>query len=294
MNEKNIRIIPRLDIKGPNLVKGIHLEGLRVLGKPEHFARYYYETGADELIYVDVVASLYNRNSLHDIITRTVKEIFIPLTVAGGLRTIEDIRDVLRAGADKVALNTAAIKNPEIISQASRKFGSSTIVISIEAIRQPSGEYLSYTDNGREYTGVEVLTWAKKAQELGAGEILLTSIDRDGTGLGYDLDLIKMVSQAVDIPVIAHGGAGDARDIKDAIVNAGADAVSMSSVLHYDFIKNRACESKLYKEEGNIEYLKSGRSFSKIKPVGLFEIKNYLHRQGVNCRYQDKKELINA
>src|SRR3989338_7010492 len=193
---KNIRIIPRLDVKGPNLVKGIHLEGLRVLGRPEEFAAQYYLEGADELMYMDVVASLYNRNSLHDIIAKAAKKIFIPLTVGGGLRTIEDIRGVLRAGADKVSLNTAAIKNPEIISEASRKFGSSTIVISIEAIRQPDGRYLAYTDNGREYTGVEVLEWAKRVETLGAGEIMLTSVDKEGTGSGYDIELTRMVADA--------------------------------------------------------------------------------------------------
>src|SRR3989338_2186132 len=153
---KNIRIIPRLDVKGPNLVKGIHFEGLRVLGKPEHFARYYYELGADELLYMDVVASLYNRNSLHDIVERTAKDIFIPLTVGGGIRTIGDIRGILRAGADKVSLNTAAIKNPEIIKEASKMFGSSTILVSIEAIKQTDGKYFAYTDNGREFTGIDV------------------------------------------------------------------------------------------------------------------------------------------
>src|SRR6185503_14449232 len=142
----NVRIIPRLDIKGPNLVKGIHLEGLRVLGKPEHFARYYYENGADELIYMDAVASLYGRNSLVDIIERTSREIFIPLTVGGGLRSVDDIRTVLRAGADKVSLNTAAIRRPELIREAARAFGSSTIVVSIEAIRRPDGSYEAYTD----------------------------------------------------------------------------------------------------------------------------------------------------
>src|SRR3990167_10395123 len=153
---RNVRIIPRLDIKGPNLVKGVHLEGLRVLGKPERFARYYYENGADELIYMDVVASLYGRNSLLHIIEKTSKEIFIPLTVGGGLRSIGDIRTVLRAGADKVSLNTAAVKNPEIISEAANKFGSSTILVSIEAKKQPDGSYEVYTDNGRERTGVNV------------------------------------------------------------------------------------------------------------------------------------------
>src|SRR3989344_2874988 len=151
------RIIGRLDIKGPNLVKGIHLEGLRVLGKPEQFAKYYYESGADELIYMDVVASLYGRNSLLGIVEKTAKEIFIPLTVGGGIRSLSDIRDVLRAGADKVALNTAAIGNPQIVSEASQMFGSSTIVISIEAIKQPDGQYLAFTDNGREHTGLDVV-----------------------------------------------------------------------------------------------------------------------------------------
>ncbi len=178
-----VRVIPRLDIKGPNLVKGIHLEGLRVLGKPEDFAQYYYEQGADELLFMDVVASLYERNSLHDIISQTAKKIFIPLTVGGGLRTIEDIKNVLRAGADKVSLNTAAIKNPQIIRDASRKFGSSTIVVAIEAIKEADGTYRAYTDNGREHTGVEVVSWAKQVEELGAGEIIITSVDKEGTGM---------------------------------------------------------------------------------------------------------------
>jgi cyclase len=157
-----VRVIPRLDIKGPNLVKGIHLEGLRVLGKPERFAKFYYENGADELFFQDTVASLYERNSLSEIISKTAKEIFIPVTVGGGIRSIEDIKNALRSGADKVAINTAALKNPEFIKKASLTFGSSTIVVSIEAIKQPNGEYLAYMDNGREESGMEVLYWAKK------------------------------------------------------------------------------------------------------------------------------------
>ncbi|MBL6958562.1 MAG: imidazole glycerol phosphate synthase cyclase subunit, partial [Rhodospirillales bacterium] len=176
-----VRIIPRLEIKGPNLVKGIHFEGLRVLGKPEAFARHYYEAGADELIYIDAVASLYGRNSLLHIVERTASEIFIPLTVGGGLRSLDDIREVLRAGADKVAINTAAIKDPDLIRQASRKFGSSTIVVLIEYIRHADGRYEAYTDFGRESSGVDALDWAQQAVELGAGELLVTSIDRDGT-----------------------------------------------------------------------------------------------------------------
>ena len=280
---KNIRIIPRLDIKGPNLVKGIHLEGLRVLGRPEQFARYYNEQGADELVYMDVVASLYNRNSLHAIIQKTAREIFIPLTVGGGLRTIEDIRGVLRAGADKVSLNTAAIKNPQIITEASRIFGSSTILVSIEAIRQANGRYLAYTDNGREHTGIDVLEWAKKVEGLGAGEIMLTSIDREGTGQGYDLELTGMVAGAVSIPVIACGGAGANEHIRQAIVEGKTNAVAMASVLHYDFIKNNKVEIDA-SSEGNIAFLRSGKSYSKIETAGLREIKDYLHKEGIECR----------
>ena len=223
---KNIRVIPRLDIKGPNLVKGIHLEGLRVLGKPEQFARYYYETGADELIYMDIVASLYNRNSLHDIISKTAREIFIPLTVGGGLRTVEDIRNVLKAGADKVSLNTAAIKNPQIIAEASRKFGSSTILISIEAIKQPDGRYLAYTDNGREYTGMEVLDWAKRVETLGAGEIMLTSVDREGTGqilsgmMNYEIRGVSLPSKEGHAEMITGEKREKAKRILEIIANA--------------------------------------------------------------------------
>ena len=209
----NIRIIPRLDIKGPNLVKGIHLEGLRVLGKPECFARYYYENGADELFYMDAVASLYGRNSLLEIIKRTSQEVFIPLTVGGGLRSVDDIRTVLRAGADKVSINTRAIQRPELIREASKAFGSSTIVVSIEAIRKPDGTYEAYTDYGRQRTGVDVFEWVLRATELGAGELVVTSIDREGTGKGYDVELTRRIAQAVPIPVIAHGGAGEPRHL---------------------------------------------------------------------------------
>lgn len=160
-----------MDIKSPNLVKGVHLEGLRVLGKPEQFARYYYETGADELVYMDVVASLYGRNSLQDIVERTSREVYVPLCVGGGLRTIDDIRDILRAGADKVSLNTAAISNPDIVRQAAKRFGSSTILVSIEAMRKHDGTYEALTDNGRESTGVNnAMEWAQRAADLGAGE----------------------------------------------------------------------------------------------------------------------------
>lgn len=278
-----IRVIPRLDIKGPNLVKGIHLEGLRVLGTPKEFAKFYYENGADELIYQDVVASLYERNSLENIITATAEEIFIPLTVGGGLRTLDDIRKVLRAGADKVSLNTAAIKNPEIITEAALKFGSSTIVVAIEAIKQPDGKYLAYTDNAREYTGVEVLEWASRLEKLGAGELVVTSVDQEGTGLGYDVDLTKMITNEVSIPVIAHGGAGKLGQFKEVLQEGQATAITLASMLHYHYIEQRSHDFETAKE-GNVEFLKSGRSFAQVDKCGIMEIKSYLSQHGFEVR----------
>jgi len=284
MVEQNaVRVIPRLDIKGPNLVKGIHFEGLRVLGAPEQFARHYYEKGADELLYVDVVASLYERNSLHELITNTAQNIFIPLTVSGGIRSIDDIRGVLRAGADKVSLNTAAIKNPQIIEKAARVFGSSTIVITIEAIKHQDGKYYAYSDNGREYSGIEVLQWAKKVEELGAGEIVVSSVDREGTGAGYDVALTRMISSAVNIPVVAHGGPGKVEHIGDVIIDGKADAVAVASMIHYDFVGKNQTE-KAHSKEGNVEFLQSGSKVSKIQTLDLREIKKYLIRLGIPCR----------
>jgi cyclase len=279
---KTVRIIPKLDIKGPNLVKGIHLEGLRVLGKPSDFAKYYYEQGADELMFMDVVASLYERNSLHDIISETAKKIFIPITVGGGLRSISDIKEVLRVGADKVCLNTAAIKNPQLIKDASRMFGSSTIVVAIEAIKEGNGKYLAYTDNGREYTGVDVFEWAQKVDELGAGEIVITSVDNEGTGQGFDLDLISKISSLVSIPVIAHGGAGKQQQVLDLIKDGNADAVMISSLLHYHFIKEN--ESKASSLEGNVEFLNQKRNFHTFEPCTIRELKENLVENNIECR----------
>jgi len=281
---ENVRVIARLDIKGPNLVKGIHLEGLRVLGKPEDFANYYYENGADELFYQDVVASLYERNSLHDIISKTAKQTFIPLTVGGGVRTLDDIREVLRAGADKVSINTAAIRRPEFIRQAANKFGSSTIVVAIEAIRQPDGKYLAFVDNGREHTGVDAFEWALQAAELGAGEIVITSVDKEGTGTGYENELTKRISEAVKIPVVAHGGPGKLEHISDAVLKGKADAVAIASMIHYDFIANRQSQME-DRSEGNISFLKSGRtSFGQIRPQSIPDIKQHLKSNLVPCR----------
>lgn len=279
----NRRIVARLDIKGPNLVKGIHLEGLRVLGHPEDFARYYCEQGADELLYMDIVASLYNRNSLAEIITRTAQESFIPLTVGGGLRSIEDIRLVLRAGADKVALNTAAVKNPALIEEAALRFGSSTIVISIEAIRQSNGQYLAYTENGREHTGLDVREWALRAQKLGAGEILLTSVDREGTGSGLDLGLVQMVAQELDIPVIASGGAGTSQHVLEAFRCTEVSAIALASLIHYDFIRTHEHQESTF-AEGNTEFRRKGGSAAQIEACGLFPLKKCLAAAGIEVR----------
>ena len=285
----NVRLIPRLDIKGPNLVKGIHFEGLRVLGKPESFAKFYYEHGADELIYMDAVASLYGRNSLLDIVEKTAREIFIPLTVGGGLRTVDDIRKVLRAGADKVSLNTAAIARPEIIREASRAFGSSTIVVSIEAIRKANGQYEAYVDYGRQKTGVDAVQWALRAVELGAGELMVTSIDREGTGKGFDLDLTRRISESVSVPVVAGGGAGTVQDIYDVIAQGRADAVALASILHYEYIKRENSANADYSLEGNTEFLRRGTGYSKIQDASLLEIKTYLAERGVDCRLSQKE-----
>jgi cyclase len=280
----NVRVIPRLDIKGPNLVKGIHFEGLRVLGKPEDFARRYYQDGADELIYMDVVASLYGRNSLLDIVERTSREIFIPLTVGGGLRSVEDIRRVLRAGADKVAVNTAAVARPELVREASRAFGSSTIVVSIEAIRRPAGGYEACVDHGRQSTGVDAVEWAKRAAELGAGELLVTSIEQEGTGRGFDLDLTRAIARAVPIPVIAAGGAGRLAHVREAIAQGGADAVGLASLLHYHYHRQMDYQERDFQTEGNIEHLRRGTAFGRIESAGIPELKRHLAAHGIGCR----------
>lgn len=230
---RKIRIIPRLDIKGPNLVKGIHLEGLRILGNPAEFAMRYYRQGADELFYVDIVASLYQRNNLHDIVRATAQNIFIPMTVAGGIRSLEDIRTLLSAGADKVSINTAAVARPELIREAAEAFGSQCITVAIDFKLWPDGTYRVYTDNGRQQTALHAWDWAVQAAELGAGELLLTSIDREGTGRGFEVELIRRITDAVSIPVIVGGGAGSRDDVAEIIQKGGADAVALAFLLHY-------------------------------------------------------------
>jgi len=229
-----IRLIPRLDIKGPNLIKGIHLEGLRVVGDPQEYARRYYEQGADELIYMDIVASLYGRNSLRDIVSRTARDVFIPLTVGGGVRSVDDVKELLRAGADKVAINTAAVQRPQLITEVSRAFGSQCMVLSIEAKKIGGDKWEVFTDNGRERTGRDVVEWVAQATELGIGEILLTSVDQEGTRKGFDVELVRKVTAATTVPVIASGGMGSVDHLVDVCERGQADAVAIADALHYD------------------------------------------------------------
>jgi imidazole glycerol-phosphate synthase subunit HisF len=278
---KNIRIIPRLDIKGPNLVKGVHMEGLRVLGDPAKFAKTYYEQGADEIFYQDNVASLYGRNSLLEIINKTSKEIFIPLTVGGGIRSLNNIMEVLRAGADKVSINTAAVQNPEFINQASSAYGSSTIVLALECLKKEDGKYYIFTDNGREETNIEASRWALEVEKRGAGEIFLTSIGLEGTGGGFDLDLIKNISESVNIPVIAHGGASKHSHIKTTILDGKADAISLSSMLHYGLASKFELEEG---QEGNTNYLVSKKNYKDFSQHTISSIKSRLSEQGINVR----------
>ena len=231
----NVRLIARLDIKAPNLIKGVHLEGLRKMGDPQQYAQAYYAAGADEIIYMDIVASLYNRNSLSDIVRYTAERIFIPITVGGGIRNLNDVETALRAGADKVAINTGAVGRPELIGEVAKRFGSQCMVLSIEAKRARGGEarWEAFTDNGREHTGLDVVEWAKRAVDQGAGEILLTSVDQEGTRKGFDVELTRAVSDAVSVPLIASGGMGGVEHLIEVVQNGRADAVAMADVLHY-------------------------------------------------------------
>lgn len=228
-----VRIIPRLDIKGSNVVKPVMTEALKIVGNPHDLARRYYTEGADELIYMDIVASLYGRNLDLDQLKKVTEGIFIPITVGGGIRSIGDINNALRSGADKVAINTYAITHPEFLEEAVKTFGAQCIVLQVDAKKQSDGRYESYTDGGREKTGREVVSWVKEAIEMGVGEVMIASIDRDGTKDGYDIDLVRSVNSFAPIPVIVHGGAGSLESILAVIDEGQADAVSASSIFHY-------------------------------------------------------------
>ena len=276
------RIIARLDIKGTNLVKGVNLEGLRVLGKPDKFAKLYYEEGIDELIYQDVVASLYDKNCLNEIISKTAKEIFIPLTVGGGIRSLKDISSILRSGADKVSINTAAIKEPNLIRNASKIFGSSTITVSIEAIFT-NNDYYAFTDNGRNNSHKKVLDWIKQVEDLGAGEIIVTFVDQEGTGKGVDQEFSKKLSQKVCLPVIIQGGFGKTKHIIDLLKNTKVSGVGIASMFHYDCINNNTFS---YNSEdiGNVDFLKTKLKVSHIETTKIQKLKKLLKNNFIKCR----------
>ena len=249
---KHIRIIPRLDIKGPNVVKGVFTEGLRIVGDPKKLAFKYYGDGADEVLLMDIVASLYQRSFDFGLLKSITDQIFIPITVGGGIRSINDINNALRAGADKVAINTFAIRNPGFLKDAARKFGSQCIVLSIEAKRKNDGTWEAYTDGGREHTGINAVDWIKKALKFGIGEIVITSIDRDGSRHGYDIDLIQAVTSFVNVPVVAHGGASTEESVAEVIEKTGTDAVALATPLHYKDFTIKDLKRFLHKNNFNV------------------------------------------
>jgi len=245
------RIIPCLDVHAGRVVKGVNFVNIRDAGDPVELAKFFNESGADELVFLDITASSDERRIMADVVARTAEEVFIPLTVGGGIRTVEDFREMLRRGADKISVNSAALKNPSLISEAAEKFGSQCVVVAIDAKARPDGSgWDVYINGGRVNTGRDVLEWAAEASQRGAGEILLTSMEADGTKDGYDIALTKAVADIVNIPVIASGGAGKMEHFRDVIQKAGADAVLVASLFHYGEMTVR--EVKEYLKSENI------------------------------------------
>ena len=274
------RIIPKLDIKGENLVKGVNLEGLRVLGKPEIFAKNYYKNGADELIYQDIISSLYGISSLENVIKKTASEIFIPLTVGGGIKTLSDISRLLRCGADKISINSAAILNPEIIYLSSQIFGSSTIVISIET-QFINGDYYAFTESGRNRSNKKLIPWIKEIQELGAGEIIITFIDSEGTGKGIDLNIIREIIEHIKVPLILNGGIGKQEDAHYLLSIKEISGLAISSMFHYKLIESMDF-TNLHFPIGNIDFIKKIVTSSKINTSSILELKQYLLEKKIN------------
>lgn len=248
------RIIPCLDVKDGRVVKGTNFVGLRDAGDPVELASLYDREVADELVFLDITASCEERNTMVQVVKDTAAQVFIPFTVGGGIRTVDDIRTMLKAGADKVSLNTAAIKNPDLIAEGARRFGRQCIVLAVDARQAGDNQWEIYINGGRTPTGIDALEWVRQATALGAGEILLTSMDKDGTKDGYDIPLTRAVSEAVDVPVIASGGAGELEHFYEVLTAGKADAVLAASVFHYgqltvrqvkDYLKSRNVEVRL-------------------------------------------------
>ncbi|MGF7398421.1 imidazole glycerol phosphate synthase subunit HisF [Thermoanaerobacterium thermosaccharolyticum] len=245
------RIIPCLDVKDGRVVKGVNFVNLKDAGDPVDVAEEYNRAGADEIVFLDITASYEKRDIMIDVVKRTSEKVFIPLTVGGGIRTVDDFRRILRAGADKISINSEAVKNPDLIKDASKKFGSQCVVVAIDAKRRDDNTGFDvYINGGRVNTGYDVLEWAKKVESLGAGEILLTSMDADGTKNGYDIQLTRMVAEKVNIPVIASGGAGSKEHFKEVLTEAKADAALAASLFHYGELK--ISELKSYLKENQI------------------------------------------
>lgn len=243
---KKVRLIARLDIKGPKLIKGINLEGVRVVGDPHEYAKNYFHQGIDEILYMDSVATLYGRNSLAGLVRETTEDVFVPMTVGGGLRSLADVDEMMRAGADKVAINTAAVRRPELLTEVSRRYGAQAMVLSLEAKRRPSGKgWEVYVDLGREKTDMDVIDWVQRAVDLGAGEVLVTSVDKEGMRAGFDVELVRAICDVVDVPVIASGGMGTLEHASAVIEQGGADAVAMAHVLHYKQVSLKDARSHL-------------------------------------------------
>ena len=230
----NVRLIARLDIKNNNLIKGINLEGLRVIGPAANYAKKYYFDGADELILMDSVASLYGRNHLDEVLAEIVKDVFIPITVGGGIRTLDDATKIIRSGADKLAVNTGAVANPELITLIAEKYGTQAMVLSVEAKKVQTNKWEVYIENGREKTALDVVEWVDRAVKLGAGEILLTSVDHEGMQNGFDLELMAAIKQVVNVPVVASGGMGNLQHFSNIVKTSGIEAVAVASMLHYE------------------------------------------------------------
>lgn len=238
------RIIPCLDVHAGRVVKGINFVDLKDAGDPVEMAAFYDKEGADELVFLDITASAEDRNIMYDVARRTAEQVFIPFTVGGGLRNVDDIRNMLKAGADKISLNTAAVKTPALVMEGARKFGSQCIVVAIDARQAGPEEWEVFINGGRIGTGLDAVWWAKRVESLGAGEILLTSMDKDGTKDGYDLGLTRAISESVNIPVIASGGAGSLEHLQQALTEGKADAALVASIFHYG--QYRVAEAKNY------------------------------------------------
>lgn len=279
MNKNFIRIIPRLDIKNGNLIKGINLEGLRILGDPYNFSNLYSDLGADEVSYLDNVATLYGTNNLTKFISKTAKNMFVPLSVGGGIKSLKDIENILKSGADKVLINSAAIENIQLIKAASRIFGSSTICSTIETLKYKN-KYFVLKSHGRDVTDKKIMDWALRLQDFGTGEIVITSVDRDGLGEGFDLNIIKKISKNLTVPTIAHGGCGNINQIVNLVSNTNISGVMIASYLHYYYAPKF---KKIKFKFGNTAYYDGLKQKFKFDNL-ILKIKKKLKSKNLNVR----------